>query len=108
MTNTSPVSSYAAACDDVVEAAAALADGLARTTPATIRWYFLEDALVALAEAEDLLLDKRRKEAVDALLSALGLISDAIDATEPGGLGPDPATTALEAATRATAQAAQL
>jgi hypothetical protein len=101
------VSSFAAACDDVVEAATAVAEALGDTTPATIRWYFLEDALVALAETEDLLMDHRRREAVDALLSALGLISDAIEATEQA-LVADPAHQALDIATRAVAAATRL
>ena len=77
------------------------------STAATLRWWFLEDALVALAEAEDLLVDGRRDEAIEALFAALGLLSDAIDATvDP--VADDPANAALDGATRAVAAAARL
>jgi hypothetical protein len=93
------------ASQDVVDAAASCAAAMARTTPATLRWWFLEDALVALSEAEDLLADDRSDDAVDALFVALSLLSDAIDAT-PGVVADDLAHAALDAATRAVAAVA--
>ena len=92
------------ACADVIDAAAACATALDTTPAETLRFCFLEDALVLLVEAEDLLVDHRRPEAVDALFAALSLLSDAIDAAE-ALRHDDPAAEALDLATHAVAAA---
>jgi hypothetical protein len=94
-------------CADVVDAAAACSTAIDATMPGTLRGYFLDDALLALADAEELLVDHRLSAAVDALFTALGLLSDAIDATE-GSPVADPAARALELATHAVAAASAL
>ena len=91
-------------CADVVDAATACVEAIDATPPATLRSYFLEDALTALGEAEELLVEHDLHPAVEALFRALGLLSDAIDAS--AAIHPaDPASRALEFATHAVAVA---
>lgn len=91
-------------CADVVDAATACSAALQEAPPASLRAMFLDEALVLLAEAEELLVGREMAEAVEALFAALGLLSDGIDAAEPSPHG-DEAARALDLATRAVAAA---
>jgi hypothetical protein len=94
-------------CADVVDAAAACSAAIDATPPGSLRAFFLEDALFALTDAEEHLVAHHSTAAVDALFTALGLLSDAIDATETVGVADD-VTVALDLATRAVAAATAL
>jgi hypothetical protein len=94
-------------CADVVDAAAACSTAIDTTEQGSLRAFFLEDALFALTDAEEHLVAHRSAAAVDALFTALGLLSDAIDATETVGTA-DEVTVALDLATRAVAAATAL
>jgi hypothetical protein len=92
---------------DIIEAAAVCDTAIAATPMGTLSAFFLEDAHTALSEAQYLLTEDDIARAIDELYNALGLLSDAIDASD---VAPpvDLASIALTLASRAIAAASAL